>query len=380
VNVREEIVERIEREGPIAFDTYMELALYGEGGFFSRARGAGRAGRDFVTSPEVGQLFGTLVGRALDGWWHDEHEPDPFLVIEAGAGRGRLAADVLASAPDCSSALRYVLVERSLALRAAQRELLTVEPFEDALGPIVRDGDDAPMPVARMGPIVTALDDLPAVALDGVLIANELLDNLPFRIAERRGDEWWEVRVALGDGKLVESTVPASVELAADADLVIPDPADGARIPVPSALARWLRAGAAALRHGRLVVIDYTATAAELVERGSDGWLRTYREHGRGAHPLETPGEQDLTIDVPREYLVVAAARAGLRLERELTQAEWLRMLGVDELVEGSRRAWEARAHIGDLDAVRHRSRVTEAAALVDPHGLGAHRVLVFRR
>src|SRR5215468_2855109 len=123
----EEVVERIGREGPIGFDAFVELALYGDGGFFTQARGAGRAGRDFVTSPEVGPLFGALVARALDGWWRAAGSPDPFLVIEAGAGRGRLAADVVASEPDCARALRYVLVERSPALREAQRELLAIE-------------------------------------------------------------------------------------------------------------------------------------------------------------------------------------------------------------------------------------------------------------
>src|SRR3954464_13895001 len=95
----QEIVERIGREGPIGFDAFVELALYGEGGFFTRARGAGRAGRDCVTSPEVGPLFGALVARALDGWWRDAAAPDPFLVIEAGAGRGRLARGVVAPNP-----------------------------------------------------------------------------------------------------------------------------------------------------------------------------------------------------------------------------------------------------------------------------------------
>src|SRR5450755_1570062 len=105
---------RIQREGPITFADYMERALYDRtAGFFARGEGAGTAGRDFVTSPEVGTLFGALVARAVDGWWRDHHEPDPYLVIEAGAGRGRLAADVLAVAPACASALRYVLVERS---------------------------------------------------------------------------------------------------------------------------------------------------------------------------------------------------------------------------------------------------------------------------
>ena len=380
VSAREEIVERIGREGPIAFDAYVELALYGDDGFFTRARGAGRAGRDFVTSPEVGSLFGALVARALDGWWRDAGAPDPFLAIEAGAGRGRLASDVLAAAPACGPALRYVLVERSPALRALQRDLLTVEPFEDALGPVVRDDEDAPLPVTGMGPIATALDDLPAVALDGVILANELLDNLPFRVVERGDGAWWEVRVALDGEELVEAIVPATSELAIEADAVVADAPVGARVPVPTALVEWLRACAAALRRGRLVVVDYTASAAELVERGQDGWLRTYREHGRGAPALAAPGEQDVTADVPREFLVHAAARAGFELERQLTQAEWLAELGIDGLVADARREWDARAHVGDLEAVRHRSRVSEGAALVDPTGLGAHRVLVFTR
>jgi SAM-dependent MidA family methyltransferase len=380
VGAYEEIVERIGREGPIAFDAFVELALYGEGGFFTRARGAGRAGRDFVTSPEVGPLFGALVARALDGWWRDAGAPDPFLVIEAGAGRGRLARDVLAAAPECAGALRYVLVERSPALRAAQQDLLDVEPFEDALGPMVRDEEDAPIPITGMGPIATALDDLPAVGLQGVVFANELLDNLPFRIVERRAGAWWEVRVAVDGDALIESIVPAPDELVAEADLVIADAPGRARVPVPVGLVEWLRGCAAAVRRGRLVVVDYVATGQELVERGEAGWLRTYREHGRGVTALDAPGEQDLTIDVPLEYLVHAAERVGFHLERDLTQDAWLRELGIDDLVAEAREHWDARAHVGDLEAVRHRSRVTEGSALVDPSGLGAHRVLVFRR
>jgi SAM-dependent MidA family methyltransferase len=378
----ERIVQRIRREGPISFDVFVELALYGEGGFFTRARGAGRGGRDFVTSPEVGPLFGALVARALDGWWHDLESTDPFLVVEAGAGRGRLAHDVLAAGPECARALRYVLVERSPALRAQQRELLRVEPFEDALGPVVRTDDDASLPVTGMGPIVTALDELPAVALDGVVLANELLDNLPFRIVERTGDGWAEVRVALDGDELAESLVPALAELAAEADVVAADAAvmPGVRLPVPTGIPEWLQACATALRHGVLVIVDYLASAAELVDRGADGWLRTYRAHGRGSAPLATPGDQDITVDVPLEYLVHAATRAGFRLTTDLTQADWLASLGIESLVAEARAGWQARAHVGDLEAVRQRSRVTEAAALVDPGGLGAHRVLVFTR
>ena len=378
------IAERIHREGPIPFDTFVDFALYGTGGFFDQARGAGRAGRDFVTSPEVGQLYGALVARAVDGWWRDLGEPDPFLVVDAGAGRGRLAADVLAAAPACGPALRLVLVERSPALREAQRELVALEPVEDALGPATRAYDDDDVvhtPVGGMGPIATSLAELPAVRTTGVVLANELLDNLPFRVVERADDGWLELRVGHDDGAFVEVLVPAAPDLGAEADLVACDAAlaVGARLPVPTSASEWLHACADALGSGVLAIVDYGATAAELVARGVDGWMRTYREHERGTSPLVAPGEQDITIDLPVEYVVHAAQRAGFTLECEMSQAEWLRALGVDALVDDARAAWQERAHIGDLEALRHRSRVSEADALLDPAGLGAHRVFVFR-
>jgi NADH dehydrogenase [ubiquinone] 1 alpha subcomplex assembly factor 7 len=327
----------------------------------------------------VGPLFGALVSRALDRWWRDLQHPDPFLVVDAGAGRGRLAVDVLASSPACAPALRYVLVERSESLRAAQHELLTLEPFEDVWGPVVRTDADAPVPVAGMGPITAALSELPAVRTPGVVIANELFDNLPFRIVERTAREWLEVRVGVEGHEFVELLVPAADELAAEADLVaVGTVPPRARIPIPTALPAWFRRSALALHRGVLVIIDYCATAAELVERGGEGWLRTYRDHGRGASALEGVGDQDITIDVPLEYLVHAAARAGFGLQADISQAEWLRDLGLDEMVDEARAQWSARAGVGDLAAVRHRSRIGEAAALSDPRGLGAHRVLVF--
>jgi SAM-dependent MidA family methyltransferase len=216
------------------------------------------------------------------------------------------------------------------------------------------------------------------VPLTGVVLANELLDNLPFRIVERSADGWSEVRVGVGEDGFEEDVIRAAPELTTEADHVASGPVPvGARLPVPTGARDWLLECAAVLR-GTLLVVDYVASAGELVERGQEGWLRTYREHQRGDSPLVAPGEQDITADIPLEYLVHAASGAGFTLERECMQAEWLRELGVDELVADARAQWDARAHVGDLEAVRHRSRVTEAAALLDPSGLGAHRVLVF--
>jgi SAM-dependent MidA family methyltransferase len=381
----ERIAERIRREGPIPFDRFVEAALYDEdGGFFARGGGAGRARRDFVTSPEVGTLFGALVARFLDRSWIDLGRPDPFVVVDAGAGRGRLAADVLRAGPGCARALRYVLVERSAVLRAAQRDLLTLEPADRAFGPAVRDEpDEAPRPIEGIGPIVTSLPELPALELPpGVVIANELLDNLPFRVVERAGDAWTELRVGSENGGFAEVVVPASPEVVAAADDVAAGVAvpDGARLPVPTATVDWLAEVGHVLRRGFLVVADYADSAASLAARPQDEWLRTYRAHNRGGACLDAPGSQDITATVPAEHLVAHAGRAGFELVEQTTQAAWLASLGVDDLVDDARGLWRERAAVGDLEAVAARSRVTEAAALTDRSGLGAHAVFVFRR
>jgi SAM-dependent MidA family methyltransferase len=318
------------------------------------------------------------VARALDGWWHELGEPDPFVVMEAGAGNGRLCREVLRAAPACAPALRYVLVERSPALRDAQRELLTVEPFEHALGPARVDADGVPQPVDGSGPIVTALDELPALTVDGVVLANELLDNLPFDLVERADDGWVEIRVGTTDaGALCEVPVTASEELArwlGDVDVPV-----GTRVPVQRAVETWIDDCATRLHRGVVAIVDYAVEVDELVARGGR-WLRTYRGHERGGDPLTAPGEQDITADVLLPTLRRDATRAGFTIRSESSQAEWLRSVGIDALVDEGRAAWEAGAARGDLEALAGRSRATEAAALTDPDGLGAHRVIVLTK
>jgi SAM-dependent MidA family methyltransferase len=360
----------------------MEAALYDPAaGFFSVSGGAGRAAGDFLTSVEVGSLFGALIARAVDRCWDRLGRPDPFLVVDAGAGRGQLAHDVLRACPRCTGALRYVLVERSARLRAAQADRLPLEPAELVLGPAVPpEPDEEPVAVPGSGPVVTGLAELPAGQAVGVIIANELADNLPFRIVERGGDGWNEVRVGVDDdgSRFAEMTLPADEGLAFLAKRLVADrdiPA-GVRIPVPTALADWLRSAAAMLRRGAVIIIDYVVPVAELAKRGDSHWLRTYRVQRPGGSPLDAPGSQDITADVPLEGLRRAAAGAGHAVLLGTTQAEWLRSLGVDELVAEARAAWHGRT-ANDLAALAARSRVQEADALLDPAGLGAHTVTI---
>lgn len=375
--------ERIHREGPIAFADFQEAALYDpEEGFFTRGGGAGRVGRDFVTSPEIGSLFGMVIARALDDAWRRLGEPDPFVVVEVGAGRGRLGADVVRASPACAVALRYVLVERSAPLRDEQRERLRIEPPDEALGPFLVTDDEPPEPEPGRGPIVTALDALPAVRVTGVVLANELLDNLPVHVVERVDDGWLEVRVDATDAGFVEALVPAPPALAAEADVVaegaVVEP--GARLPVPIAARAWLEQVGVLLERGEVVLFDYVDTASSLAARGQGSWMRTYRAHHRGADPLAAPGEQDITCDVPLEYLRRVTERVGLPIVEYVPQREWMGRHGIVELVAEGDRIWQDGAARGDLAALAGRSRGVEAAALTDPGGLGAHRVLVLRR
>ncbi len=356
------MADEIRRRGPVPFSEVMDLALYDpEHGFYAAGGAAGRRG-DFLTSPEVGPLFGAVVARALDEWWRERGEPDPFVVIEAGAGAGTLAIAVLAASPACAPALRYVLVERSAVLRARQCDHLALEDPALAFAPDRvedEDGDVHPPEVAT-GPIVVSLDSLPRLHGSSVVIANELLDNLAVGLLERRDQRWFEVRVGLEGDELVEQLVPAD-----GPDLDAPD---GARVPVQAAAARWVRD---ARELGTVVAFDYADSTASMANRSPTDWLRTYRGHQRGEHPLRILGAQDITCDLAVDQLPTPSLVA--------SQADWLHAHGIDDLVEEGKRIWEERKHIGDLAALRARSRVNEAASLLDPDGLGGFCVLEWR-
>ena len=327
-----------ELSGPERFDRYVERCLYDPtSGFYAAHGQAGGSRGDFLTSPEVGPLFGHLIGRYLDTVWRDLGEPAPFTVVECGAGRATLARAVLSSGPECLAALSYVCVERSERLRAGARDLLG----ESAGGAVVVCG---------------SLEEVEAPFV-GVLMANELLDNLAFRLIVRDGGGWAEVFVVDG--------APVLGEFDGSGGPIDVDAPAGTRLPLQDEAASWVGDALERLEAGRLLIIDYgVATTAELIGRD---WLRTYRGHDRGSDPFETPGSCDITTDVAFDQLPAATS---LR-----TQAQFLADLGIDELVAEGKALWNERAHLGDLAAIKARSRIVEAEGLTDPHSLGAFLV-----
>ena len=334
------LAERIRRHGPLPFDAYVETVLYDPvDGFYGSGRGAGRQGADFITSPEVGGLFGVLVARQLDRWWDELGRPDPFVVVEAGAGRGVLCRDVLRAARRARRALRYVLVERSAALAARQQELVALEPAAEELGALAPVGEAGPDPdeerplLRGIGPRCCALDRLPALRVDGVVIANELLDNLPFRVVVRTPEGWDEVRIGVdAGGALVEVVVPAADELAARADALDRRHARARRAPGCPCSPRWrswVAAACALLRRGWVACVDYAAT---LGRAGGAGGRRPAglaahlrRATGGAATCSRAPARDDVTVDVVVDVFERAARRAGATPVPVRTQADWLR-------------------------------------------------------
>lgn len=306
------------------FDHWVDEQLYGPGGFYRSGGQAGTRRGDFLTSPELGPLFGAVVARFLDDAWDEFGRPQPFVVAEAGAGRGALRSAIESSGARCVPSLDYRCVE--------------IAPEIGGPGSVAELPDRA-----------------------HVILANELLDNVPARMIERTTTGWADVQVSV-DGAAASWSLGGPVDLA-DLPATWPDPdsvAPGVRLPLLERARSWVldARGRASL----VVLIDYgVASTADLVGRE---WLRTYRAHRSGTDPLVDPGQWDITIDVAWDQLPRPST-----LSR---QAEWLERWGIEELVDAGRRTWRDRAHIGDLAALRGRSAVTEAAALTDPRGLGA--------
>jgi len=182
-----------------------------------------------------------------------------------------------------------------------------------------------------------------------------------------RDDGWREAFVTQQDGAFAE------VLGAVEANRFLPDGAPhGARAPIQDEASRWLAGTLESIGRGRVIVVDYcTASTTEVARAPWREWLRTYRAHDRGIHYLREPGTQDITAQVCIDQLASVREPDVVR-----TQAQWLRLWGIDELVAEGKRVWEESASAPTLGAMRMRSRVSESEALLDTSGLGNFSVL----
>lgn len=336
-----EILALIAAEGPIGIDRYMALALgHPVHGYYVTRDPLG-AGGDFITAPEISQMFGELIGLWAAEVWTAMGAPARLRLIEWGPGRGTLIADALRAAaalPAFQNAIDLHLVETSPALRARQRAALA------AIG----------WPEARV-----TWHAAPETVPDGPMIGvgNEFLDALPIRQFARARARWHERLVGLDtEGRLTFGLSPDP-----ETSLTIPAP-DGAVLEIaPAALG--FTAGLArrlADQGGAALLIDY---GDHVTPRFGDT-LQALKDHAF-VDPLATPGEADLTAHVDFAAIAQAARRAGAAVYGPVTQADCLEALGLSVRAAAlKRRASPAQAAAIDAAVARLTDRT--------PTGMGA--------
>ena len=147
----------------------------------------------------------------------------------------------------------------------------------------------------------------------------------------------------------------------------------GSRAPIQDAAASWVRNSLSKINQGRLLLFDYcSASTSEIALTPWREWLRTYRDQGRGTHYLTDPGSQDITTQVMIDQLP-----AGFT---SLTQVDFLKQWGIDELVNEGTTYWENMKHAPDVAAMKMRSRSSEATSLADSSGLGGFNALSWQK
>ncbi|MCF7669452.1 MAG: SAM-dependent methyltransferase [Verrucomicrobia bacterium] len=371
-NAVEELIHRRLRErGVISFEAFMEAALYHpESGYYAQGRSRiGKSG-DFITSVSVGPLFGELLGFVFSEWLDSFVRGASPLLIEAGAGTGRLALDVLAFfcdyRPELFDKLEYWVLEPSTDNRRVQERVLG--EFTEK----VRWFD--------------SWECIPEGGVDGVIFSNELLDALPVRLFQwdASAREWFEKGVTLGDDQLRFCRAPyVSAAEARDivrewfedsgitgGDSMFTSLPDGFILEVAQRAKQWWEQAAVRLRSGCLLTLDYGYLFDEyLCSLRTEGTLRSYKSHSLSADALRNPGEQDITASVNFSMLRQAGESMGLTSLPLLSQESFL--------VSAARRTMEAQAVFGEWTP----PRMKQLKTLVHPEHFGsAFKVLIQKK
>jgi NADH dehydrogenase [ubiquinone] 1 alpha subcomplex assembly factor 7 len=302
------LASRIGQAGPISVASFMAAALSDpKFGYYRTSNPLGTRG-DFITAPEISQMFGELVGIWCMAVFERIGAPSELCLIELGPGRGSLMADLLRAAkirPAFQAAARIHLVEINPQLRRMQQEMLAGATWHESFAEAAQCGD---MPL--------------------VVIANEFFDALPIHQLERNESGWRERMVAFDPA--TESfrfvTAPEETPPCALVPAKLRDEAPGSIFEVSPDARALMAAIAAALvaRGGAALVIDYGHEASAIGET-----LQAVRGH-RYHDPLTDPGLADITAHVDFEALTRAACGRGAEVFGPTRQGVWLRRLGIE--------------------------------------------------
>jgi SAM-dependent MidA family methyltransferase len=318
-----EIRRRIREAGPITFAEFMELALFWpQGGYYLQQEPIGPSG-DYYTSPLAHPAFGALLAVQLFQMWQLMGRPEPFTVVEMGAGNGLLCRDIVAyvnqvgaqhAVPLLSEfhkSLRYVCIDRR-----------------------VSSGAERHLPQDGQGPLVDRLaaSGLPLRKAWGCFLSNEFLDAFPVHQVMMRQGRLREVYITQEDEHLAETLgEPSTPALAARLETLGIKLAEGQIAEINLGLDNWAEEVAAALEAGFVLTIDYGHPAHELysTERRPRGALTTYYRHVHTDAPLQRIGRQDLTAQVDFTSVINAGRKAGLNPLGFILQRQLLDNLGL---------------------------------------------------
>ncbi len=344
------LAARIRAQGPLGLPEYMALCLgHPRHGYYATRD---PLGRDFVTAPEISQVFGELVGLWLVERWQALGSPARFRLVELGPGRGTLMADALRAArlvPAFGEAARLHLVESSPLLRRSQ---------EAALAPL--------LPAGRSARWHESIETLPEGDAKGgplLLVANEFFDALPIRQYQRTEQGWAERQIGLAeDGRTLAWGLGPALPEAALPGLPAAEPGELAELGLAgrrlaATLARQLAGegpGPIPKGGGWALILDYGYAPS----RTGDTFQAL--QDGRPADPLAAPGRADLTAHVDFAALAAAAEAEGAAARGPVEQGAFLEALGLAQRIEALSRA-AAREQAEALAAGARRLAAPEA-------------------
>lgn len=338
---RQAIESEIRTHGPITFARFMEIALYGEHGYYTNSP---NPSSDYATSPQMHPAFGALIAGWLFKAWEGLGEPEEFDVVEIGASDGGLAWDVIDAVEGhgFGDAIRYRAYD--------------IVPRGETFG----------------------VDDLDSVKpIIGCVISNELLDAFPCHVFTIRRGRILESYVGLSDdGDLVFLDGEVSTrEIENRVRPFLSSLPDGYRGEVNLGIVDWASTTVQILRRGYVLTIDYGYTRQDLYHpERCEGSLRCYRDHVIGQNPFRDVGLQDITAHVDFTAVDDALTKFGFEMKAPLlTQRDFLFDMGIGGYIRQVRH--ELAQPRSEQDSYQLVEELQSLNALVDSRGLGNFRV-----